>query len=134
MSNIVGILRDLGFKNLIGVNDTPSQLTERLEQQGIQIFPHGKYQVNPEDAVIYSSATEGSPEVQEAKRLKKEEHTPLLLWDYFEFLGEMSKYFRTIGFTGTNGKSSSSAMAITVAKEILPDFGIGIVGALVPDF
>jgi UDP-N-acetylmuramate-alanine ligase len=46
----------------------------------------------------------------------------------------VSKYFRTIAFTGTNGKSSSSAMGISVAKQILPDFGIGIVGALVPDF
>ncbi|MDR3169649.1 MAG: hypothetical protein LBU27_08150 [Candidatus Peribacteria bacterium] len=105
-----------------------------MQAQGIHIFPHGKYQVKAEDAVIYSSATEGSVEVQEAMRLKKEAHTPLLMWDYFAFLGEMSKYFITVGFTGTNGKSSSSAMAITVAKELLPNFGIGIVGALVPDF
>ena len=87
-----------------------------------------------EDVVIYSSATEESEEVQQARRLKAEHHTPLLIRDYFEFLGEMSKYFRTIAFTGTNGKSSSSAMAIFAAKEVLPEFGIGIVGALVPDF
>jgi UDP-N-acetylmuramate-alanine ligase len=57
-----------------------------------------------------------------------------MIWDYFEFLGEMSKYFKTIGFTGTNGKSSSSALGIFAASKILDDFGIGIVGALVPDF
>ena len=84
--------------------------------------------------MIYTSAAEESIEVQTAKQLKKAEHTPLLIWDYFEFLGEMSKYFKTIGFTGTNGKSSSSALAIFTAKHVLPDFGIGIVGALVPDF
>jgi UDP-N-acetylmuramate-alanine ligase len=42
--------------------------------------------------------------------LKKSEHKSLLIWDYFQFLGEMTKYFKSIGFTGTNGKSSSSAM------------------------
>ncbi|MDR0608145.1 MAG: Mur ligase domain-containing protein, partial [Candidatus Peribacteria bacterium] len=134
MSNLVGILRNLGFKNVIGIDGAPSQLTEQLQAQGIQIFSHNEYQIKAEDTIIYSSATAESVEVQEAKRLKKEAHLPLLMWDYFEFLGEMSKYFITVGFTGTNGKSSSSAMAIAVAKEVLPDFGIGILGALVPDF
>ncbi|MDR2191016.1 MAG: hypothetical protein LBP53_07850 [Candidatus Peribacteria bacterium] len=92
------------------------------------------YQIKANDCVIYSSATEQSVEVQQAKKLKAEQHTPLLIWDYFEFLGEMSKYFKTIAFTGTNGKSSSSAIGIFVARELLQDFGIGIVGALVPDF
>jgi UDP-N-acetylmuramate-alanine ligase len=58
----------------------------------------------------------------------------LRIRDYFEFLGEISKYFKTIAFTGTNGKSSSSAMGIFVAKNVLAEFGLGIVGALVPDF
>lgn len=105
-----------------------------MEAKGIQIFDHGAYQVKAEDIIIYSSATEGSIEVQTAKKLKKEQHTPLLMRDYFEFLGEVSKFFKTIAFIGTNGKSSSSAMGIFAAKQVLPDFGIGIVGALVPDF
>ncbi|MDR2415189.1 MAG: hypothetical protein LBD75_00825 [Candidatus Peribacteria bacterium] len=46
----------------------------------------------------------------------------------------MSKYFKTIAFAGTNGKSSSSAMGIFTAKEVLNNFGLGILGALVPDF
>jgi len=78
--------------------------------------------VKTEDIVIYSSATEKSVEVQTAFQLKKERHAPLLIRDYFEFLGEMSKYFQTVGFTGTNGKSSSSAMGIATARKILPDF------------
>jgi UDP-N-acetylmuramate-alanine ligase len=78
--------------------------------------------VKAEDAVIYSSATQQSEEVQQIKKLKAEQHTPLLIRDYFEFLGEMSKYFRTIAFTGTNGKSSSSAIGIFAAKDLLPKF------------
>ncbi|MDD2537479.1 MAG: cyanophycin synthetase [Candidatus Absconditabacteria bacterium] len=134
VSNLVGILHDLGYTNLIGINKEQSQITQALEQQGVRIFPHGEYQVQADDVMIYSSAAEGSSEVQEAFRLRKEAHKPLMIWNYFEFLGEMSKYFRTIGFAGTNGKSSSSAMGIFAAKQVLPDFGIGIVGALVPDF
>jgi hypothetical protein len=46
--------------------------------------------------VIYSEATKDSPEVQSAFSLKKEHHLPLKIWNYFEFLGELSKYFRTV--------------------------------------
>ena len=134
MSNIAGILRELWYTNIIGINSEVSQITQQLQEKGIRIFSHDEYQIHAEDIVIYSSAAEGSIEVQTAKKLKKEEHTPLLIWDYFEFLGEISKYFKTVGFTGTNGKSSSSALAIFTAKHLLPDFWIGIVWALVPDF
>jgi UDP-N-acetylmuramate-alanine ligase len=40
LSNLVGILRDLGFHNLIGIDAQPSQITEQLAQKGIQIFSH----------------------------------------------------------------------------------------------
>ncbi|GHW02424.1 hypothetical protein AGMMS50249_2100 [candidate division SR1 bacterium] len=134
LSNLVGILRDLGFHNLIGIDSQTSQITEQLSSRGVQIFPHGKYQVKSDDIVIYSSATSSSPEVQSAQKLKTENKNLMLIRDYFQFLGEISKYFKTIAFTGTNGKSSSSAMGIFAAKDLLPDFGLGIVGALVPDF
>jgi len=122
LSNIVGILGELGYRNLIGINAERSQITQQLEQQGVSIFSHGEYQVKAQDIVIYSSAAKESTEVQEALRLKQETHAPLLIREYFEFLGEMSKYFRTIGFTGTNGKSSSSAMGIFAASKILSNF------------
>ena len=61
-----------------------------------------------------------SPEVQSAFQLKLTSQQPLKIRNYFQFLGEMSKYFRTVGFSGTNGKSSSSALAITTAKKLIP--------------
>lgn len=134
LSNLVGILRDLGFHNLIWIDEQESQITQQLSQKWIQIFKHWKYQIKADDAVIYSAATKESPEVLNAFEIKKSEHKPLLIWDYFQFLGEMTKYFKSIWFTGTNGKSSSSAMWIHVASQCLPNFGIGIVWALVPDF
>jgi hypothetical protein len=52
--------------------------------------------VKADDIVIYSEATKDSLEVQNALELKKKEHQPLKIWNYFEFLGELSKYFRTV--------------------------------------
>lgn len=134
LSNLVWILWDLWFHNLIGIDEQDSQITQQLSAKWIQIFKHWKYQVKSDDAVIYSAATKWSPEVQKAFDLKKSDHKPLLIRDYFEFLWEMTKYFRSIWFTGTNGKSSSSAMWIHVATHCLPNFWIWVVGALVPDF
>ena len=57
----------------------------------------------------------------------------MLVMNYFSFLGEISKYFVTWGITGTNGKSSTTAMAVTAANTHLPSFGLGLLGALVPD-
>ena len=134
LSNLVWILWDLWFHNLIWIDEQESQITQQLSAKWIQIFKHWKYEIKPEDAIIYSAATKESPEVLKAFELKKSEHKSILIRDYFQFLWEMTKYFRSIGFTGTNGKSSSSAMWIYVASHCLPNFWIGIVWALVPDF
>jgi len=134
LSNLVWILWDLWFKNLIWIDEQESQITKQLSDKWIQIFKHWKYQLKPDDVVIYSAATKWSPEVLKAFELKKSEHKSFLIWDYFQFLWEMTKYFKSIWFTGTNWKSSSSAMWIYIASHCLPNFAIGIVWALVPDF
>ncbi|MDR2415188.1 MAG: Mur ligase domain-containing protein [Candidatus Peribacteria bacterium] len=40
LSNIAGILRDIGFQNIIGIDEQPSQITQQLQKKGIPIFPH----------------------------------------------------------------------------------------------
>lgn len=134
LSNIVWILWDLWFHNLIWIDEQDSQITQQLTEKWVKIFKHWKYQLKSDDAVIYSAATKSSPEVLKALELKKSEHKPFLIWDYFEFLWEMTKYFKSIWFTWTNWKSSSSAMWIHIASNCLPNFWIWIVWALVPDF
>ena len=57
----------------------------------------------------------------------------MIVLNYFQFLGEISKYFRTLAIAGTNGKSTTTALALYAAKKKIPRFGIGILGALVPD-
>ena len=76
--------------------------------------------------MIYSEAVAECEEVIEARKVMKTSKRVMVILNYFQFLGEISKYFTSIGFTGTNGKSSSTALAIHTAKRILPDFGLGI--------
>lgn len=134
ISNIAHILRDLGYHNLIAIDAQQSQITQALAKKGIPVvIGHGKQMVRPDDIVIYSEAVKDSQEVQLAFQLKREQHFPMKIWNYFEFLGEMTKYFRTVGFSGTNGKSSSTSLAIVTGKKLIPELGLGIVGALVPD-
>ncbi len=142
MSSIVGILHDLGFENLVALDGTASQLTRHLEDKWVNmIIWHGKYEVQPHDWVIYSVAAVDSIEVQQMKKYienavqsETKVKTPKMLMSYFQFLWEVSKYFSTIGFAWTNGKSTSTSLAIHVAKQFVPSFGLGVLGALVPDF
>ena len=86
------------------------------------IIGHGKQKIQLGDIVIYSPAVEQSQEVLQARSIVQENKKQMIIWNYFEFLGEVSKYFTTVGFAGTNGKSSSAALAITVGKKVLPNF------------
>ncbi|MDD3263217.1 MAG: Mur ligase family protein [Candidatus Absconditabacteria bacterium] len=134
MSGVAGILHELGFTNIICIDNNQSQLTDNLQKKGLKvIIGHGNYQPKIDDAIIYSEAAVNSPEVIGARELISQEQKMILIMNYFQFLGELSKYFTTIGITGTNGKSSTTALTIYGAKDI-PNFGLGILGALTPDF
>ncbi|MDO4713253.1 MAG: Mur ligase domain-containing protein [bacterium] len=100
ISNLAYILDELGYTNLLAIDGYESQITQALRDKGIPlIIGHGKYELQPDDILIYSEAVVESPEVQTAFRLKLEHQQPLKIWNYFQFLGEMSKYFRTVGFS-----------------------------------
>jgi len=135
MSGVAGMLHDLWFENLVCVDSTQSQLTDRLVVKWLNvIIGHGEYDVGEDDMVIYSEACVDSPEVQKAKSFVHTGKKPRFVMNYFEFLGEVSKYFKSVWFAGTNGKSSTSSLGIFVASKVLPNFGLGILWALVPDF
>lgn len=135
MSGIAWLLHDLWYTNIVCIDGFQSELTDKLEKKWLQvIIGHGKYEPKIDDAFIYSEATVDSPEVTKARALSKEQKKIMLIMNYFQFLGEISKYFITVGFAGTNGKSSTTALGIYGAKQWLPNFGIGILWALVPDF
>lgn len=51
---------------------------------------------------------------------------------YFQFLGEISKYFETIAIAGTHGKSTTTALATYTLSQLDSELWLGILGALVP--
>ncbi len=134
MSGIAGILQELWFTNIICIDSKQSQLTDKLQARWLQtIIWHWQYQIDKNDSIIYSEAAANSPEVFLAKEISKKEKKIMLIMNYFQFLGEISKYFLTIWITWSNGKSSTSALTIYWAKD-LDNFGLWILWALVPDF
>jgi UDP-N-acetylmuramate-alanine ligase len=71
--------------------------------------------------VIYSAAAEYSPEVQQAYALAQDYKQGMLVCNYFQFLGEISKYCRTLAIAGSNGKSTTTALALYAAKQYMPN-------------
>lgn len=135
MSGVAGILNDLWFTNIVCIDSNQSQLTDTLKANWLKvIIGHGKYKVQMGDVIIYSEAVAECEEVLQARKIMKANKKVMVILNYFQFLGEVSKYFTSIGFTGTNGKSSSTALAVHTAKKIVPNFGLGILWALVPGF
>ncbi len=135
MSGVAWMLHDLWYTNIVCIDAAQSELTDKLKAKWLHvIIGHGKYKVQLGDVVIYSEAVAECEEVLEARKIMKANKKVMVILNYFQFLGEISKYFTSVGFTGTNGKSSSTALAIHTAKKLLPNFGLGILWALVPGF
>ncbi|HMT01473.1 MAG TPA: cyanophycin synthetase [Candidatus Absconditabacterales bacterium] len=136
MSALAMIFHELDFKNLVCIDSTASQITETLQGHGIQVYVgNHPYVVKPEDYVIYSEACKDSPEIKLSRSYTEEKIYPYhYALNYFQFIGEISKHFFTVAVAGTNGKSSTTSLLIQVLSSLSPRFGVGIVGALVPDF
>jgi len=135
MSWVAGILNDLWYTNIVCIDANQSELTDKLKAKWLKvIIGHGKYKIQLGDVVLYSEAVAECEEVIEARKIMKTNKKVMIILNYFQFLGEVSKYFTSIGFAGTNGKSSSTALAIHTAKKLVPNFGLGILWALVPGF
>ena len=117
-------------KTVSGSDVAESDLTRDLEKRGVNVFlGHASEQV-PEDAdlVIYSAAIqESNPERNQAKELGIRELS------YPQFLGEMSTQYKTIAVSGTNGKSTTTAMLGLILEAAKMDPTV-IVGSLVPGF
>ena len=135
MSAVAGILYELWYgENLVCIDGNQSELTDKLQKKWLKVLIwENKYKVWLFDHVIYSEACVNAPEVIAAKNFERTPKQMKFIWNYFQFLWEISKYFCTIGIAGTNWKSSTTSMLIYAAQKHLPDLWLGIVWALVPD-
>jgi UDP-N-acetylmuramate--alanine ligase len=107
-----------------------SEVIEDLRKAGVEISVGHSAEHLPTDAdiVVRSGAVpDGNPELARARDLGIRDMT------YFEFLGEYSKDKRTIAVSGTNGKSSTTAMLGMMLTEAGLDPTV-IVGSKVPSF
>ncbi|MBS8121566.1 glutamate ligase domain-containing protein [Candidatus Vampirococcus lugosii] len=135
LNNIANLFFQFGYQNLICIDKYDSENTKKLVDKGIKtIIGHGKYEIQKEDIVIYSDAAENTKEVIDSKNMEFDFKKYHKNYSYFEFLGEISKFYKTISIAGTHGKSTSTAMCVYLAKKFCYDFGLGIVGASLNDF
>lgn len=138
ISSLWFLLNSLGYKNIIGIDSVPWQISQQLETAWIQmIYEHGAYEVQQSDIVIYSDACPSAPEVITAYALYNAQQRNSRIhvqppYSYFAFLGEISKYFSTIAVAGTHGKSTTTALLTYMLSQTDNQFALGILGALVP--
>ncbi len=117
-------------KQIEGSDVVESVITKKLEDRGVKInFQQKESNINKNiDLFIYSSAlSEDHPELQKAHELE----IPTL--SYFQFLGWLSRQYKTIAVTGTNGKTSTTAMLGLMLEKAGLDPTV-IVGSIVPQW
>ncbi len=115
-------------KQVTGSDTQASEIISDLQAQGVQIFiGHSASNLAADvDLVVYTEAASAdNPERQAAA----ERNIPQL--GHFDFLGALSNDNKTICLTGTNGKSTTTAMTglIFEAADLDPTV---FVGSLVP--
>ncbi len=115
-------------KQVLGSDLLETEITQRLTEKHVDIFFQqvAKNLTADIDLFIYSSALPADhPEIARAREMK------IPVFSYFEFLGLLSKQYKTIAVTGTNGKTSVTAMLGLALEKAGLDPTV-IVGSLVP--
>ena len=106
LSGVAQILKSQG-NEIIGADNSPSEITEALENNGIKyLSSHTPENIDDSvDLLIYSEAvSEINPERKKAKELGIREI------NYAQALGMVSKEKQTIAITGTHGKTTTTGM------------------------
>ena len=114
MSTLAQILFDLG-NDVSGYDDNSEyKFTQKgLDERGIEIFYDTNHEIDPDTIVTYSVAFDlNHPEMQRVKNLG------LKIVKYNEIMGEVIDKFKSIGVSGTHGKTTTSSLI----KHILEDY------------
>ena len=103
---------------VVGSDSNKSEITEQLEKIGIKIYYHqvAENLTYACDLLIYSAAVPAdNPERLKAKELNIPQKS------YFEMIGELSRQFETVAVSGTNGKSTTTAMIADILLDAQKD-------------
>jgi UDP-N-acetylmuramate--alanine ligase len=105
MSGIAEVLGNLGYA-VSGSDSKPSEITRRLQAQGVRVFAgHAARHARGAQVVVVSSAVAAdNPEVLEARRLG----VPVVL--RAQMLAELGRMKKTITVAGSHGKTTTTSM------------------------
>ncbi len=103
---------------VVGSDSEKSEITEALEKRGIRIYYDQKAEnvTFANDLFVYSAAV--PLDNQERKKAKE---LGLPQKSYFEVLGEISRLYNTVAVSGTNGKSTTTAMIAGILLKARKD-------------
>lgn len=112
MSGIAEVLADRGLR-VSGCDLKPSVATDHLAARGIPVFTgHDPSHLEGVDTVVVTAAVRGeNAEIDAALR------RGLPVWKRKEILGAIAGRKRTVGVSGTHGKTTTTAMIALVLEE-----------------
>ena len=112
MSGIAELLANLGYE-VSGSDAKRSNVTDRLEQLGVRVYPgHDALHVGNADVVVVSSAITGdNPEVAEARRRK------IAVIPRAEMLAELMRLRYGIAIAGAHGKTTTTSMVALLLER-----------------